>query len=106
MERKWNEADSITRSNTLVITCDDSVYHYNSKCDSILISDPRNFCVYYTREKEKYRLMTEEEAISIGYKLCKECDRTDYIIIGYDGGDIVDWEVAEEYAKEYADGIY
>lgn len=89
-EDRWRLEDSISLSNTIVITCDDGKYHYYTKCGEVLeyidvgydgiphdvylprVYDAMDF--RYTKNKNRYRLTTEDEMEELGYELCDLCD--------------------------------
>lgn len=96
-ERKMRLQDSLSRSNTLVITCGDSVYHYTSNCGSILsFKDDGNLFYLYTENKESYRLITEEEALSRGYELCEDCYMIKWAHDAYEDGELEQKEDEED----------
>lgn len=98
--------DSISRSNTLVLTCDDSIYHYSSKCRKVLSYRLDNGFFYaYTKKKLLYSLTTEAEALSRGCHLCEECEDIEKVYEEYEDYELIRRDEIDEYADEIDEDV-
>jgi len=103
-ERSWRlglQGDSITLSNTLVITRGVEFYHYFVKCYNISEYQNNDTLFYlFTKNKDEYKVMTEEEAITLGLKLCYKCEEIDDIINQYENNELINKDDIDKYVKE------